>query len=112
MAIAKKNAKNVPSGHVVLLQIPLQCRQLPRTAPSDDVLLGEARGENAQHHLVMQSQGAVELLKSCRWAPCLSSKSSLFSGLARLAPYLLIIHQSQVNRHQEISGADMLLDFT
>ena len=38
-------------GHVILLQISLQRRQLPRTAPSDDVLLGEARGEHAQHHL-------------------------------------------------------------
>mmetsp|Transcript_56189 Transcript_56189/g.122893 ORF Transcript_56189/g.122893 Transcript_56189/m.122893 type:complete len:204 (-) Transcript_56189:764-1375(-) len=45
-------------GHVILLQISLQCRQLPRTAPSDDVLLGEARGEDAQHDQGDDENGA------------------------------------------------------
>lgn len=39
-------------GHVVLLQVALQRGQLPRAAAADDVLLREARGEDANHDLV------------------------------------------------------------
>ena len=61
------NGVRPPPGHVILLQISLQCRQLPRTAPSDDVLLGEARGEDAQHHLPSQGAALEKLLLGTIW---------------------------------------------
>lgn len=38
-------------GHVVLLQVAFQRRQLPCTTPSNDVLLCQTRGENTYHDL-------------------------------------------------------------
>ena len=44
-------------GDVVLLEISLQRGQLPRAAAADDVLLREARGEDAHHDLGMGTTG-------------------------------------------------------